>query len=88
MPKINLSIEFVHENYWLCSRGVYDRSSVLAGEDYRQLCVPYDSLAEAQAANPGVAVSDEGAPAQRDLPENAPSWFDESDAGERWSDDY
>lgn len=87
MPKSVLSIEFVHDNYWLCARGTYDRSSVLAGEDYRQLQVPYDTLEAAQAANPGVAVSDEGAPIVRELPTSAPSWFDPMDAGEAWGED-
>jgi len=84
----SLSIEFAHESYWLCKRGTYERSSVLAGESYRQLLTPYATLKAAIEDNPGVPFSDEGAPEPIELSNIAPSWFDESDAGERWGEEY
>ena len=87
MTHTTYSIEFVHKNWWLCQRGIYERSSVLAGEDFRQLCKPYKSLDEAKADNPGVKVSDEDAPVPAELSINAPNWFDPSDAGESWGED-
>lgn len=88
MAKTTLSIEFAHSNYWLCQRGVYDRSSVLAGQDFRQLCKPYDSLEEAKADNPGVTVDLDGCRPETFIPQNAPDWFDPADAGECWDEDY
>jgi hypothetical protein len=87
--KFTESIEFVHSNYWLCQRGVYSESSVLAGQDFRRLMRAYDSLEEAKAANPGVPVPEEAyAPEPVVIPLTAPAWFDEANAGERWDEDY
>jgi len=82
------SIEWVHEAYWYCQHGTYDQSSVLAGEDFRQLVMSYDSIEDARAAHPDALVDLEGyAPEVRELPINPPSWFHPEDAGESWDED-
>jgi len=87
MPKtLTITIENVHNSWWLCQRGTYDRSSVLAGQEFRQLTKHYNTLDEAKAENPGVEVVDWYAP-QVIIPETAPDWFDPSDAGEVWSEE-
>ena len=86
MTETNHTIEFVHGNYWLCRRGVYEESSVLAGQDFRQLCKSYESLEEAQLENPDIEISDEGKPISF-MPQTAPDWFDPMDAGEVWSEE-
>lgn len=86
MTDTTITIELVHGKYWLCQRGVYERSSVLAGQDFRQLNKAYDTLEEAQTDNPGVKFSDEGRP-EIFIPTHAPSWFDPADAGEAWGEE-
>ncbi len=81
-----ITIEFVHGSWWLCQRGVYDRSSVLAGQDFRQLQKHYETLEQAQVENPKAEVTDEGiAPVY--IPVNPPEWFDPAAAGEAWGED-
>lgn len=81
------TIEFVHDNYWLCQRGYYSEESVLAGQRGRQLVKPYDTLEEALQDNPDTKESDSYYMAPM-VPINPPSWFDPMDAGERWDEDY
>ena len=50
------TIEFTHNSYWYCQHGVYDRYSVLAGQDFRQLVSAYATLADAVAAHPEAEV--------------------------------
>lgn len=81
------TIEYIHNKFWLCLRGVYPPDSVLAGQDFRQLLEPYSSLEEAQAENPEVEVDLEGTRPETYIPVNPPEWFDPLDAGEVWSED-
>lgn len=81
------SIEFVHENWWLCTCGDYPEYSVLAGQYCRALQIAYDSLEEAKAANPGVEVVEDGCPVVASVPDVAPADFDPSYAGERWDEE-
>ncbi len=88
MAVTHLTIEFIHGSYWLCPRGVYGPSSVLAGQDFRQLQKPYDTLEAAKAENPDATWSDEGRPSTY-IPDNPPDWFDPLAAGEAWGEnDY
>ena len=88
MPKktVTLTIENVHDSWWLCQRGTYEESSVLAGQKFRQLVTHYDDLETAKRDNPGVEIVDWFAP-QVFIPQTAPSWFDPLDAGEVWSEE-
>lgn len=89
MSKSYMSIEKVHDTIWVCQHGVYERSSVLAGQDYRQLVKPFDTVEEAKAEFPEAKVDLEGYdPLPFELSSVAPDWFDEANAGERWNDDY
>lgn len=77
------------EGFWVCQYGVYSESSILAGQQYRQLCKHYDTVQAAQADYPGAEVADH----QRYIPPTyipkvPPPWFDELDAGEHWDEDY
>ena len=85
------TIELVNGNWWFCQRGVYDRSSVLAGQDFRQLVRCFgegdEGLQDAKSEHPKAEVSWEGKP-QTYIPVNPPAWFDPMDAGERWDEDY
>jgi hypothetical protein len=83
------TIEIVHGKVWHCEHGVYSSSSVLEGNDYRQLMECYDTVAEAVAAHPTARVIEgEWEPAPVAMSRVAPDWFDPDDAGERWDDDY
>lgn len=77
------------EDWCLCQDGIYEESSVLAGETFSRKIRFYNSLEEAIAANPGVEVLEQ--PIYRvahELPHTPPAWFDPSYAGETWDDDY
>jgi hypothetical protein len=82
------SIEMAHGNIWLCERGVYPYSSVLHGQEFRQLMRPYDSVEAAVAENPGVVVDLEGQRPPVFIPQKPPEDFDPADCGEHWSEDY
>lgn len=86
--QITLTIEMAHDNIWLCQRGVYPYSSVLRGQDYRQLMRPYDTLEQAIAENPTAIVDLDGQRPVAFVPVNAPEDFDPDYCGERWSEDY
>jgi hypothetical protein len=88
MSKYTLSIEPSGNCWWLCQRGIYDSSSVLEGQPFRQLVKPYNTLEKAKADNPGVKVDEYGSKPEVHIPTNPPSWFDPANAGERWNDDY
>jgi hypothetical protein len=83
------TIEFTHGSYWYCQHGVYDRYSVLAGQDFRQLVSAYDTLAEAVAAHPDAEVLEHEYKPENYVPDTAPEDFDPGYAGEVWhEDDY
>lgn len=84
---LELTLEFVHDNWWFCQRGRYDRSSVLAGQEFRQLVSAYDSLSEAKEAHPEATIRTDGYVDKWELPQTAPDWFDPLDAGEVWSEE-
>jgi hypothetical protein len=77
------------ERYGVYSYGVYERGSVLEGQEKRSFRGQFDTLEEAQEIFPE-AKWNGGGSGYREvfLPHAAPSWFDEANAGERWDDDY
>lgn len=84
---IEETIEQAHGHIWYCHRGVYPESSVLAGQDYRQLVQPYETVEEAKSAHPGARVDLEGVRPETYIPRTAPDWFDPADAGEVWNEE-
>lgn len=84
-------------SYCAYGHGVYERSSVLAGQSSR-VFLAGGSVAELQAEFSGADVLDHSSKAWQDpngsladlsgLPSCAPDWFDPADAGESWDDDY
>ena len=68
--------------------GEYDESSVLAGQMYDRVIEDYDTMTEAQIANPDVEVHTSVSGIRATVPSLAPEGFDPADAGERWDDDY
>lgn len=82
------TIEQVHGKFWYCQRGIYDPSSVLAGQEFRQLVQPFDTVEEAQAAYPDAILNLDGERPEVYIPVNPPNWFDPTDAGEYWDEDY
>ncbi len=82
------TIEEAHGKIWLCQRGIYPPYSVLAGQEFRQLVKPYDTVEEAIKENPDAIVDLEGQRPEVSIPNTPPDWFDEADAGERWDEDY
>ena len=83
------TIEIVHGKVWHCEHGVYSSSSVLEGNDYRQLMECFDQdLEAAKAKYPTATVIDgEWCPAPAVMPLSAPDWFDPDDAGEAWGEE-
>lgn len=79
-----------HEAYGVYRYGTYEDWSVLAGQEKRSSLGTFDTLEEAQAAHPEASWQGEGSCGFREvnIPETAPDWFDEANAGERWTDDY
>ena len=65
--------------------GTYEESSVLAGQTKRVFLDDFDTVEEAKAAYPNA--NESGLPERARVPENPPSWFDPSYAGEAWSED-
>lgn len=80
---------YCNQKYGVYEYGVYSGRSVLAGQTRRTWLGEYDTLEEARAKHPNADYNDCGSGF---VPVNvsriAPNWFDESDAGERWDDDY
>ncbi len=78
--------------FWVVQHGVYSESSVLAGQDFRQLTRHFDTLEETQAAFPQAEALDYSTKntwAGQSLPDVAPAWFDPANAGEVWrEEDY
>ena len=77
--------------------GVYEQSSVLAGQPRRSFLDGFETVEAAQKAYPTADVTGSTRPVRwggdsladySGLPSTAPSWFDPCDAGERWDDDY
>jgi hypothetical protein len=80
---------YCNDVYGVYEYGVYSESSVLAGQTCRIWVDEFDTLEEAQAAYPQASFNDCGSGYQPlNLSNIAPDWFDESNAGERWDDDY
>ena len=77
--------------------GVYERSSVLAGQA-RRVFLQGGSREDLQTQFPDAEVLEHSTKPMRfggesladlsGLPKCAPEWFDPADAGERWDDDY
>ena len=89
MPRnIVYTIEQAHNRFWVCQRGVYEESSVLAGQEFRQLVKPYDSVEKAKADYPEAVVELDGVQPEVYIPVNPPTWFHPEDAGESWAEDY
>ncbi len=94
----DFTIELRHGKPWLCENGVYERSSVLAGQEFSQLIRPYDSVEEAEREAPKM-VEELGYPGFKVtthldayhppafIPLNPPSDFDPLDAGEAWGEE-
>ena len=75
--------------YGVYEYGVYSESSVLAGQTCRIWVDEFDTLEEAKTAYPQASFDDCGSSYHPiSLSSIAPDWFDESDAGEYWDDDY
>jgi hypothetical protein len=72
--------------YGVYAYGVYERSSVLAGQEKRSFLGSFATLEEARAAFPG---ADESGCGYREIvmPLAPPSWFDPQAAGEVWSEE-
>lgn len=87
-PTTLLTIEPHHDAWWLCQHGTYPESSILAGQEFRQLCKPYPTKEQAISDNPGVLVLEADWTPQVSVPVNPPEWFDEANAGEHWNEDY
>jgi hypothetical protein len=80
---------YLLEEYGVYRYSVYPPSSVLAGRQRRTSLGAFPTLAAAREAFPDASYQGEGAGHhEAALPETAPDWFDEADAGERWNDDY
>jgi hypothetical protein len=74
------------QEYGVYRYGVYEDSSVLAGQQKRSFVDSFPTLAEAQAAYPGAEWDGDGY-SQRvpvHIPDAAPAWFDPLAAGETW----
>jgi len=79
-----------HDGFDVYEHGVYERSSVLAGQDKRSFRDNFDSVDAALTAFPDASVLSCSSKSHFDpMPQCAPSWFDPADAGECWhEDDY
>ena len=87
---LQYTIEIVNGSVVTCQRGVYPDSSVLHGQEFRQLCAWYETVEAAKLANPGYEdlTGQETYRPEACLPAEPEPWFDEAAAGERWTDDY
>lgn len=74
-----------HHEEGLYGVDVYPRGSVRAGETSYVWLGPYS---DHESSYPGLGDNGRGRPPVARMSDNAPSWFDPRDAGERWSDDY
>lgn len=80
------------------AHGVYEASSVLAGQARRSFEAYFKTREEAVAAYPNAEVldystapvrfGDESLEDLSGLPSTPPAWFDPMAAGERWDSDY
>jgi hypothetical protein len=77
---------YFHEVYGVYKYDTYPMSSVLGGQQRRTFLDQFDTLEEAKAKYPDAKES--GSCYVPPPVMHRPSWFDESDAGERWDDDY
>lgn len=86
--ELTWTIEPSEKGWWVCQRGTYSRSSVLAGQSFRQLVQFFNSPEEAQEAYPKAIIDRDGTkPEPVEVSRLAPDWFDPLDAGEVWSED-
>lgn len=80
---------YCNYKYGVYEYGVYSGRSVLAGQTCRIWVDEFETLEEAKAAYPQASFDDGGTHYHPvNVSSVAPDWFDESDAGERWDDDY
>jgi len=92
----DIRIEFPSRGATYCNQvfGVYEydfwpNHSVLSGQSRRTYLSEFKTLEEARSAYPEAFYNDNGSGYQPvNISRIAPDWFDESDAGERWDDDY
>ena len=75
------------EKYGVYSYSVYERGSVLEGQEKRSFIDSFDTLEEAKAHFPNADWSPGSGYHEIFIPHTAPEWFDEADAGEYWDDD-
>ena len=76
---------YCHEVYGIYKYDVYPRSSVLGGQQRRTFLDQFDTLEEAKAKYP--KAKETGSCYMPPPPLWRPTWFDEMDAGEHWSED-
>jgi hypothetical protein len=89
-PNTYYTIEPCKGGYWIVQHGLYEMTSVLAGQPFRQLCKFYENLDLAKADYPEAEVLEYQTPRPEVyIPQEPPSWFDPLDAGEVWHEnDY
>ena len=77
------------EEYGVYAYGVYEASSVLAGQSSRRFLDAFPTLEEARAAYPAAEFEREGVSGYQELrmPDVPPPWFDPLAAGERWDEE-
>jgi len=78
------------DGYGAYEHGVYEKSSVLAGQPSRTFRGGFDTVEKALEWFPLADVLEHSTKQDVEtmLPRTAPDWFDPADAGERWDDDY
>lgn len=74
------------DKYGVYAYGVYERGSVLEGQEKRSLLGLYDTIEDAREDFPGADETGCGY-SEHVISDIAPSWFDPTAAGERWSED-
>ncbi len=92
------TIEKLDDRWWVVEHGEYEASSVLHGMTRRTLLESYETETEASNAAPDALIvegttepyqpEDQSLADLSGLPSCPPDWFDPSDAGEWWDDDY
>ena len=87
----NIRIEFpsrgatyCNEVYGVYEYGVYDSSSVLAGQEKRTWLDEFNTLEEAKSKYPSASVSESTGYRKLEMTSTPPSWFDPAIAGEEW----
>jgi len=79
-----IELDQTFNEYAVFELGIYERSSVLAGQVKKSFLDGYGSLEEAQKEYPKAEFNEFASSVQNHMSDSAPAWFDESDAGEVW----